>query len=66
MTKTHLALALLGAQLLGALPLAAQTPTTSGKQVNDFSFPSFFYGDGRQKLSDFFGQPIMIEEWGVH
>jgi hypothetical protein len=62
MIKTHLP-ALIGA-LFGALPLAAQAPATEAKQ--DFSFPNFFYGDGRQKLSEFFGQPIMIEEWGVH
>jgi hypothetical protein len=65
MTKTHLAIAMFG-PLLGALPLAAQAPATVGKQATDFSFPKFFYGDGRQKLSEFFGQPIMIEEWGVH
>jgi hypothetical protein len=60
MMKTHLALA-----LFGALPLAAQAPATAAKQA-DFSFPNFLYGDGRQKLSDFFGQPVMVEEWGVH
>ena len=61
MIKTHLALA-----LFSALPLAAQAPAAVGQQVPEFSFPTFHFGDGRQKLSDFFGQPIMIEFWGVN
>ena len=65
MTKTHLVIAACGA-VLGALPLAAQAPATVGKQVPEFSFPNFHFGDGRQKLSEFYGQPIMIEFWGVH
>jgi hypothetical protein len=49
--------------LLLALPLAAQTV---GEKVTDCTFPTFLNGDGRQSLSEFFGQPVMIEVWGTH
>ena len=52
---------------LAALPLAAQQKSAKvGDKVPDFTFPQFLNGDGRQKLSDFFGQPVIIEFWGVH
>jgi len=63
------------AALLLALPLTAQTPPTEpaaqkratvGQKVVDTQFPQFLNGDGRQKLADFFGQPIVIDEWGTH
>lgn len=47
------------------LPLAAQERARIGEQVPDFSFPEFLNGDGRQRLSDFFGQPVVIDFWGT-
>lgn len=49
--------------LVLALPLAAQTV---GEKVADCQFPTFLNGDGRQSLSEFFGQPVLIEVWGTH
>ncbi|HLQ38038.1 MAG TPA: hypothetical protein VK348_09560 [Planctomycetota bacterium] len=63
MRKTHLLCA-----ALFAMPLAAQQPAAAkvGDKVPEFTFPQFHNGDGRQKLSDFIGHPLMIEFWGVH
>ncbi|GAB4152086.1 MAG: hypothetical protein Fur0037_20870 [Planctomycetota bacterium] len=47
------------------LPLGAQSAAV-GDLVPDFTFPRFLNGDGRQKLSEFFGQPVLIEYWGTH
>jgi hypothetical protein len=52
--------------LATALPLLAQKAAAVGEQVPEFSFPQFINGDGRQALSDFFGQPVMIDFWGTH
>lgn len=49
--------------LVLALPLTAQTV---GEKVADCTFPTFLNGDGRQSLSEFFGQPVLIEVWGTH
>lgn len=46
-------------------PLAAQQRANVGEKVPDVTFPTFVNGDGRQKLSDFFGQPVVIEMWGT-
>ncbi len=54
------------AALLLALPAAAQQRAAVGDKVPDTTFPSFLNGDGRQKLSEFFGQPVMIDIWGTH
>jgi hypothetical protein len=48
------------------LPLAAQQSASVGQKVPDVSFPNFLNGDGRQTLAEFFGQPIVIDEWGTH
>lgn len=48
-----------------ALPLAAQSVAV-GDKVPDHKFPTFLNGDGRQSLAEFFGQPVMIEQWGTH
>lgn len=48
-----------------ALPLAAQERAAVGQKVPDTTFPTFLNGDGRQKLSEFFGQPVLIELWGT-
>lgn len=37
-----------------------------GKKIADSTFPTFLNGDGRQSLSEFFGQPIVIDQWGIH
>ncbi|HEX5050219.1 MAG TPA: hypothetical protein VFZ65_00475 [Planctomycetota bacterium] len=52
--------------LLLALPLAAQQRAEVGQKVPDCTFPQFLNGDGRQALSEFFGQPVMIDLWGTH
>lgn len=49
-----------------ALPLAAQARAEVGQKVPDHTFPAFLNGDGRQALSEFFGQPVMIDVWGTH
>lgn len=49
--------------VLLALPLAAQAV---GDKVADCTFPTFLNGDGRQTLAEFFGQPVLIEQWGTH
>ena len=46
------------------LPLAAQQ--TASPKVADCTFPQFLNGDGRQQLSDFYGQPVVIDRWGTH
>jgi hypothetical protein len=50
--------------LLAAVPLGAQQRASVGESVPDVEFPQFLNGDGRQKLSDFFGQPVVIDRWG--
>ncbi len=56
------------AGLLAGIPLAAQAPARAavGGPVPDFTFPAFQNGDGRQQLSEFRGQPVLIEFWGTH
>lgn len=49
-----------------ALPLAAQKRANVGEKVPDVTFPTFLNGDGRQNLSEFIGQPVMIDLWGTH
>lgn len=51
--------------LLAALPVAAQQRASVGQPVPDVTFPEFLNGDGRQKLSDFLGQPVVIDLWGT-
>lgn len=43
----------------------AQAPAV-GDKVADATFPPFLNGDGRQSLSEFYGQPIVIDRWGIH
>lgn len=59
-------LRLLSAALLLALPTLAQKRAAVGDQVPEFSFGQLLNGDGRQNLSDFYGQPVVIDFWGVH
>ena len=47
-----------------ALPLAAQERVAVGQKMPEVEFPAFLNGDGRQKLSEFAGQPVMIDRWG--
>jgi hypothetical protein len=54
------------AAALVALPLVAQARAEVGQKIADHTFPSFLNGDGRQSLSEFFGQPVMIDIWGTH
>ena len=49
-----------------ALPMAAQKRANVGDKIPDATFPAFLNGDGRQSLSEFFGQPIVIDRWGTH
>ena len=46
------------------LPLAAQARAEVGQKIPDVTFPAFLNGDGRQAMSEFFGQPVMIDIWG--
>lgn len=46
--------------------LAAPQDPKVGAKVADVTFPQLLNGDGRQKLSEFYGQPIVIDIWGTH
>lgn len=46
-------------------PTVAQQRAAVGQKVPDLTFPEFLNGDGRQKLSDFFGYPVVIDQWGT-
>lgn len=63
--RNHMKLRLIPLALLCALPATAQKRASVGQQVPDVTFPQFLNGDGRQKLSEFFGQPVMIDLWGT-
>ena len=52
------------ALLSGAL--AAQQKASVGQPVPDFSFGKLRNGDGREKLSDYRGQVVILEFWGTH
>lgn len=54
------------ASLLLSLAATAQQRANVGEKVPDFAFPQFLNGDGRQSLSEFFGQPVLIDIWGTH
>ncbi|MEZ5964750.1 MAG: hypothetical protein R3F56_12960 [Planctomycetota bacterium] len=45
---------------------ARQGPAQVGDKVAEFSFGPMLNGDGRRKLSEFRGQPILIDFWGTH
>ncbi len=57
------------------LPLLAILALTStvlsqgpavGDKVADVTFPTLINGDGRQSLAEFYGQPVVIDQWGIH
>lgn len=48
-----------------ARPRRAGVAQSVGEKIADATFPDFVNGDGRQKLSDFYGQPIVIDLWGT-
>ena len=52
--------------LLLVAPLAAQKVAQVGESLPEFAFPKFLNGDGRQGITEFFGQPVMIDFWGTH
>jgi hypothetical protein len=56
----------LTAALLLSLTATAQQRAAVGDQVPDFSFGKFLDGDGRQRLADFYGFPVMIDFWGIN
>jgi hypothetical protein len=59
-------LSILAASVLLAMPAFAQKVAQVGEPVSEFSFPQFLNGDGRQALSEFYGQPVVIDFWGTH
>lgn len=50
--------------LVSVLAPAQQTAAV-GKAVPDFELPALIHGDGRRKLSEFFGSPVLFEFWGT-
>jgi hypothetical protein len=49
---------------LGLAAPRAQSKAAAGDLVPDFTFPEFLTGgDGRQKLSEFRGEPVLIVNW---
>jgi hypothetical protein len=51
-----------------ALPAQDGAPKAAavGDQVPEFDFGAMVNGDGRTKLSQFRGQPILLDFWGTH
>jgi hypothetical protein len=35
------------------------------EKVGDFDFQNLLNGDGRTSLSEFFGQPVLLDWWGT-
>ena len=69
-TSASLSIALF-AGLLSAGSATAQNqvpsgPAQVGDKVAEFAFGPMLNGDGRSKLSEFRGQPILIDFWGTH
>ena len=51
--------------LFGLAPAQDQQVAQVGDQVAEFTFGPMLNGDGRAKLSEFRGQPILIDFWGT-
>ncbi len=51
-----------------ALPAQDGAPKVAevGEVVAEFSFGAMLNGDGRTKISEFRGQPILLDFWGTH
>jgi hypothetical protein len=45
---------------------ASSGPAQVGDKVAEFAFGPMLNGDGRSKLSEFRGQPILLDFWGTH
>jgi len=41
-------------------------PAKVGEKLADFEFPRFLNGDGRQRLSDFFGHVVLVDFWATY
>ncbi len=55
--------------LLALLALAVVAPAQGpavGDKVADVTFPTLRNGDGRQRLAEFYGQPVVLDQWGIH
>ena len=52
--------------LLLSTMAVAQARAKVGEVVPEFELAPFQNGDGRQKISEFFGSPVLIEYWGNH
>jgi hypothetical protein len=60
--KTLLCLAVLSLGLLAQPPAKADV----GQQVPDFELPAILLnGDGRTRLSEFRGSPVVLDFWGT-
>jgi hypothetical protein len=53
--------------LLATGALSAQQPADVqvGEKVPDHEFGEILFGDGRTKLSEYIGQPVLLEWWGT-
>ena len=52
--------------LLALTVSAATQGPAVGDKVADVTFPTLINGDGRQSLAEFYGQPVVIDQWGIH
>lgn len=60
--KTLLCLAVIAGSLVAQPPQKADV----GQQVPDFDLPAILLnGDGRTKLSEFRGSPVVLDFWGT-
>ena len=53
--------------VLASGALSAQQPADVqvGEKVPDHEFGFIYFGDGRTKLSEYIGQPVLLEWWGT-
>ena len=55
--------------LLALLALAVVAPAQGpavGDKVADVMLPALRNGDGRQRLAEFYGRPVVLDQWGIH